>query len=367
MKGPYAHASAARFSRARLGYARDPLDTAGSPRASTRPLLKAPIPPPTCPRQKSSKWRRPGVIPHGRCSGPGDSSHVKAGEVGIPGVIPNWITVMLLVTLGLLSFSAAWAQVPEDSTPPALRGVGLDQHLGDEAPLGLSFVDESGQPVRLADYFGERPVILTLNYYQCPMLCTLELNGLVSALRTLSLEPGRDFRMVTVSINPKEGPELAAQKKAVYVKDYARAGASSGWHFLTGEESSIQELARRVGFRYSFDAASGQYAHAAGIVLLTPSGRISRYFYGVDFPPRDLRLALVESSEGKIGSLADQVLLFCFHYDPSSGRYSLAALRVMRLGGLLTVLVLAAVILRTLRRERARRATDLLESSPRAL
>ena len=360
MKGPYAHASAARFSRARLGYARDP-------RASTRPLLEAPIPPLTCPSVNIRSWRRLCEVAYGRWSGCRDCLHEPAGRVGISQVIFRLVTTVVLVTLALVGFSPAMAQVPEDSMPPALRGVGLDQHLGDEAPLGLSFVDESGQPVRLADYFDERPVILTLNYYQCPMLCTLELNGLVSALRTLSLEPGRDFRMVTVSINPKEGPELAAQKKAVYVKDYARAGASSGWHFLTGEESSIQELARRVGFRYSFDAASGQYAHAAGIVLLTPSGRISRYFYGVDFPPRDLRLALVESSEGKIGSLADQILLFCFHYDPSSGRYSLAALRVMRLGGLLTVLVLAAVILRTLRRERARRATDLLESSPRAL
>ena len=277
------------------------------------------------------------------------------------------LQALLLVALALLSFSAASAQVPEDSLPPALKGVGLDQHLGDEVPRELAFLDELGQPVRLADYFDDRPVILTLNYYQCPMLCTLELNGLVSSLRTMSLEPGRDFRIVTVSINPKEGPELAAEKKASYIKDYARAGAAAGWHFLTGEESSIQELARRVGFRYSFDEASGQYAHAAGIIVLTPSGRISRYFYGVDYAPRDLRLALVESSEGKIGSLADKILLFCFHYDPATGRYSVAALRVMRLGGVLTALVLGVVILRMLRRERVRRATDPLESSPRAL
>jgi protein SCO1 len=275
--------------------------------------------------------------------------------------------MMFLVTLALLSFSAESAQVPDSSLPPALRGVGLDQHLGDEVPLDLAFFDDTGKAVHLADYLGERPVILTLNYYQCPMLCTLELNGLVSSLRTLSLEPERDFRIVTVSINPKEGPELAAEKKAIYVKDYARAGAASGWHFLTGQEPSIAELARRVGFRYSFDEASGQYAHAAGIVVLTPSGRISRYFYGVDFPPRDLRLALVESSEGKIGTLADKILLFCFHYDPATGRYSMAALRVMRLGGALTALVMGALILRMLRRERGRRAAEKLESSPRAL
>jgi protein SCO1 len=282
--------------------------------------------------------------------------------------MPKWMTLVVLVALSaLLSMGSASAQVPEDSTPPALRGVGLDQHLGDEVPRDLAFLDESGKAVHLADYFDERPVILTLNYYQCPMLCTLVLNGLVSSLRTISLEPERDFRIVTVSINPKEGPELAAEKKAVYVKDYARVGAASGWHFLTGEEPSIAELARRVGFRYSFDEASGQYAHAAGIVVLTPSGRISRYFYGVDFPPRDLRLALVESSEGKIGSLADKVLLFCFHYDPATGRYSMAALRVMRLGGALTALMLGVVILRWLRRERGRRAAEKLESSPRAL
>jgi protein SCO1 len=274
------------------------------------------------------------------------------------------LTVAILAVFAIGSVSA---QVPEDATPPALRGVGLDQHLGEAVPRELSFLDESGQPVHLADYLDARPVILTLNYYQCPMLCTLELNGLVSALRTMSLEPGRDFRIVTVSINPKEGPDLAAEKKAIYVKDYARAGAASGWHFLTGEESSIQQLARRVGFRYSFDEASGQYAHAAGIVVLTPTGKISRYFYGVDYAPRDLRLALVESSEGKIGSLADKVLLFCFHYDPATGRYSMAALRVMRAGGLLTALVLGVFILRMLRRERGRRATDNLESSPRAL
>ena len=274
---------------------------------------------------------------------------------------------LCVTILALLLPGSTSAQVPEDSTPPALRGVGLDQHLGEEVPRDLAFVDEAGRSVRLGDYFDERPLILTLNYYQCPMLCTLELNGLVGSLKTMSLEPDRDFRIVTVSINPQEGPALAAEKKAVYVKDYARAGAVSGWHFLTGEESSIQELARRVGFRYAFDAASGQYAHAAGIVVLTPSGRISRYFYGVDYAPRDLRLALVESSEGKIGSLADKVLLFCFHYDPATGRYSMAALRAMRLGGVLTALVLGVMILRMLRRERARRATEPLESSHRAL
>ena len=268
---------------------------------------------------------------------------------------------------GLLLMGSTLAQVPEDSTPPALQGVGLDQHLGEQVPRDLAFVDEAGRSVRLGDYFDKRPLILTLNYYECPMLCTLELNGLVASLKTMSLEPERDFRIVTVSINPKEGPALAAEKKALYVKNYARAGAASGWHFLTGEEPSIQELARRVGFRYAFDAASGQYAHAAGIVLLTPSGRISRYFYGVDYAPRDLRLALVESSEGKIGNLVDKVLLFCFHYDPATGRYSMAALRAMRLGGVLTALVLGVMILRMLRRERARRATESLESSPRAL
>ena len=278
-----------------------------------------------------------------------------------------WSLALVLVLAVLAGARGVSADVPEDSLPTILRGVGLDQKLNGAIPQALAFKDESGKTVRLGDYLGEHPVILTMNYYECPMLCTLELNGLVSALRTISLEPGRDFRIVTVSINPKETPELAREKKAIYVKEYARAGAQAGWNFLTGEEAAIRELAGVIGYRYSFDEASGQYAHVAGIVVLTPGGKISRYFYGVDFPPRDLRLALVESSQGKIGTLADTILLFCYHYDPSTGRYSVAALTVMRLAGAATALVLGSVVLLWLRRERRRRASEKLETSPRAV
>ncbi len=221
--------------------------------------------------------------------------------------------------------------------------------------------------MRLGDYFDNRPVILTLNYYECPMLCTLELNGLVAALRTMSLEPERDFRIVTVSINPKETPELAARKKTQYVKQYGRAGAAAGWHFLTGDEPEIQALAKAVGFRYAFDAESGQYAHAAGIAVATPDGRLSRYFYGIEFGPRDLRLGLVESSQGKIGTLADQILLFCYHYDPATGRYAAAALKMMRLAGIATIILLAFSIRRMVRRSRAAEAGKPLEEGRRAL
>ena len=255
-----------------------------------------------------------------------------------------------------------------DARPAALRGVDLEQRLGVRVPLDTPFRDESGNPVRLADLVGERPAILTLNYYRCPMLCTLELNGLVSSLRTMSLEPGRDFSIITVSIDPKEAPPLAAEKKAAYVRDYGRPGAARGWHFLTGEEASIERLTQAVGFRYTYDEASGQYGHAAGILVLTPAGEISRIFYGVEYPPRDLRLALVESSHGRIGTLADKFLLFCFHYDPATGRYSLLLMRVMRVGGALTGIVMAALIGLALRRERgAERRKKPLEAGSRAL
>jgi len=261
----------------------------------------------------------------------------------------------------------AGAQGNGDAVPKALKGVDLEQHLGEKVPLDLLFKDESGRSVRLGDLLGDRPAILTLNYYRCPMLCTLELNGLVSSLRTMSLEPGSDFRIITVSIDPKEAPPLAAEKKSVYVRAYGRAGAAEGWHFLTGEEPAIEKLTESVGFRYAYDETTRQYGHAAGIMVLTPAGELSRYFYGVEYPPRDLRLALVESSQGKIGSLADKFLLFCFHYDPATGRYSLLLMRVMRAGGALTALVLGGLVLLALRRERAAQRKKPMEAASRAL
>jgi len=223
--------------------------------------------------------------------------------------------------------------------PELLKEVGVDQKLNDEIPLNLAFRDEHGRPVELAQFFGSKPVILTLVYYNCPMLCTQVLNGLDRSLEVLPLEIGKDFNVVTVSIDPTDRPIVAEAKQAMYAGMYRRPGAQYGWHFLTGDEPQIKQLADSVGFRYAYDPDSKQYAHASAIMLLTPSGKISRYFYGVSYPERDLRLGLVEASHGKIGSPVDAVLLFCYHYDPHTGKYGLLISRVLQLGGILTVLV----------------------------
>lgn len=240
----------------------------------------------------------------------------------------------------------------KSSADPILQKVDFEQRLGTQLPLDLTFRDDTGKMVRLGDYFGDKPVILTLSYYECPMLCTLVLNGLTSALRTLRFTLGKEFVAINVSFNPREKPELAAAKKATYLKEYRRPGAEAGWHFLTGEEEAIQRLTAAVGFRYAWDERSQQYAHATGLVVLTPEGRIARYLYGVEFSPRDLRFALVEAAEGKIGSPVDKLLLYCFHYDPATGRYSTIALNSIRIGGVLTVAALVGFILVMLRRER---------------
>ena len=255
----------------------------------------------------------------------------------------------ILAALFSVSASAALAQ---GKRPEILDRVGLEQRLDQEIPLGLHFRDEAGRDVELRQYFGERPVLLNLVYYECPMLCTLVLNGVVSALRAMSLDVGRDFEVVTLSFDARDTPELAAKKKRTYLDEYRRPGAEAGWHFLTGDDASIAALAESVGFRFAFDDRTQQFAHAAGIMVLTPQGRISRYFYGVEFAPRDLRLALVEASQNRIGSLVDQVLLFCFHYDPLTGRYSSLTMDAVRIGGVVTVLGLGGFIVVMLRREK---------------
>ena len=236
--------------------------------------------------------------------------------------------------------------------PAPLRDVGIDQKLNEQLPLDLTFRDETGKPVQLRKYFGQKPVILSLVYYDCPMLCTLVLNGLTRSLRAVPLDVGDQFHVVTVSFDPRETAALAAAKKEAYVKRYARAQASQGWHFLTGEEASIQQLTRAVGFRYAYDEKSGQFAHATGIMVLTPTGRLARYFYGIDYSPRDLRLALVEASANKIGSAIDQLLLFCFHYDPKTGKYSLVVMNVLRIAGMGTLLALGSFMFVMFRRDR---------------
>jgi protein SCO1/2 len=242
------------------------------------------------------------------------------------------------------------ARAEDEGLPPALRGVGIDQRLDEQVPLDLQFRDEAGQTVRLGDCLGGKPAILVLAYYRCPMLCTQVLNGLVDGLRGVPFSIAEQFNVVTVSFDARETPELAAAKKASYVEEYGRPRAAAGWHFLTGEQASIDCLTQAVGFRYRYDPAQDQFAHASCILVLTPQGRVARYFYGIRYPPRDLRLGLVEASASKIGSPVDQVLLFCYHYDPATGKYTAAAMSFVRLGGALTLAVLAGALLLAWRR-----------------
>jgi protein SCO1/2 len=232
--------------------------------------------------------------------------------------------------------------------------VGFDQRLGEGVPLDLAFTDEEGRSVRLRDYFGRKPVVLSLVYYRCPMLCTISLNGLAAALEVLSFVPGQEFEVVTVSFDPEETPVLAAAKKKAYLARYRRPGAHAGWHFLTGSKASVEALTRAVGFRYVWDEATKQFAHPAGVLVLTPEGRISHYLFGVEYAPKDLRLALVDAAGGAIGNPVDQVLLYCYQYDPQTGRYSAAILNLVRLLGALTVVALGGFIL-VASRKRGRR------------
>ena len=263
----------------------------------------------------------------------------------------------------LLGASAASAQaVPSGIGPAAanrpsvLENVGFRPQLNAHLPLDLAFRDEAGRDVQLREYFTEKPVLLALVYYGCPMLCNQTEQGVVGALRMLSFRPGRDYQVVFVSFDPRESPDLAAQKKESAMTHFRRPETASGWHFLTGGKESIDALTKGANFRYSFDQKSGLFAHASGILLLTPDGRISRYFYGVEYPARDIRLGLVEASAGKIGTPIDRAQLFCYQYDPTSARYSASILRIIRLGGVLTMLAVVAGILIFRRRDIAARA-----------
>jgi protein SCO1/2 len=255
--------------------------------------------------------------------------------------------VALLLAVPTLATAQLGPPPPPPATPGILQEIGFDQRLGEPLPLDAHFRDETGKDVRLGDYFGKRPVVLSLVYYQCPMLCTLSLNGLSGALKVLSFVPGQEFEVVTVSFDPREGPVLAAAKKKAYMSRYKRPGAAGGWHFLTGDKPAIDRLTRAVGFRYVWDDETRQFAHPAGILVATPEGRISHYLFGVEYSPKDLRLALVASGEGQIGNVVDEVLLYCYRYDPLTGRYSAQVMRVVRLAGLATVLLLGGFILST--------------------
>jgi protein SCO1/2 len=237
--------------------------------------------------------------------------------------------------------------------PAALQGVEFDQRLNAQVPLDLTFTDDTGRTVRLGQYFGSKPVILVLAYYQCPRLCNLVLNGLVQGMLEMNLDAGRDFTVVTVSFDPREDWRLAASKKESYLLRYGRPGADEGWHFLTGEPESIRQLTEAVGFRYRFDEKQQQFVHAAGIMILTPAGKIARYFYDVDYPGRDLRLGLVEASHHQIGSPVDRILLYCFHYDATLGKYSASIMNMVRVFGVVTMLGIGLFVFMLSRRATA--------------
>jgi protein SCO1/2 len=242
---------------------------------------------------------------------------------------------------------------PSNVRPPYLQNVGIDQHLDAQVPPDLAFVDDSGRAVRLGDYFGHKPLILNLVYYNCTMLCGEALSGLTGAMKMVKFNLGDEFDVLTVSFNPQETPAIAATKKQDYLKRYGRPGAAAGWHFLTGPAESINALTKAVGFQYQYDPKSSQYAHATAIVVLTPQGRISRYFYGVDYPPKDLRMGLVEASQNKIGNAVDQVLLYCYHYDPATGKYGAIVNNILKLGAGLTILLLGGLLFILFRLEKA--------------
>ncbi|HWB12026.1 MAG TPA: SCO family protein [Pirellulales bacterium] len=253
-------------------------------------------------------------------------------------------------------FAAASYHAPADQGQVArmVGEIGIDQHLGDLLPLDLELRDERGETVKLGQFFHEKPVVVMLVYYRCPMLCTQVLNGFLKSSQAVKYAIGRDYEVVTVSFDPRETAELAADKKAAYVRAYRREGAADGWHFLTGSDDSIKRLTEAIGFRYRYDAKSDQFAHASGIVVATPQGKLSRYLYGIEYEPGNLRLALVESGENRIGSPVDQVLLLCFHYDPLTGKYGLVIANVIRAAGSLTVLLLGGFLVAMYRLERRR-------------
>jgi len=266
----------------------------------------------------------------------------------------------MVAVASLVAGAAAHAATPlaypgpsSNEKPNLLREIGFDQKLGNALPLDAVFADENGASVRLGDYFGKRPVVLTLVYFDCPMLCTISLTGLTSALDILPFDPGREFELVSISFDPKEKPAAAAAKKRQQLVRYKRPSAAAGWHFLTGSPESIGRVTNAVGFRYVWDAETRQYAHPAGTVVATADGRISRYLFGIEYAPKDLRLALVESGDGKIGGLVDQALLFCYQYNPHTGRYSATIIGVIQVAALLTLLALGGFILLMRRREKA--------------
>lgn len=264
------------------------------------------------------------------------------------------LTLLLASAHPLAATGTTDSHLPEAPLPPPpVKDVGLDQKLGESIPLDLVFKDEAGKDVRLSQYFGKRPVVLSLVYFNCPMLCGMTTDGLVRSVRALRFEPGTDYEILSISFDPRETPEMASEKKRTVMAQYGRKSGPGGWHFLTGDAASIAALTKAVGFRYVWDAEQKQFAHATGVTLLTPQGRIARVFFGIEYPAKDLRLALIEASEEKIGNVVDQLLLLCFHYDPKAGRYTATVRNLMRGGAALTLVALVGFVTIMLRRERA--------------
>ncbi len=280
------------------------------------------------------------------------------------------IAWVLGVGMWALSATAAYAQYgaepprpnPANARSGILKDVSIEQKIGQQLPLDLVFKDESGRDVRLGQYFGSKPVVMALAYYECPMLCTQVLNGMTGALKTLKFAAGKDFEVVVVSIDPRDGYQMAAAKKTTYLEHYGRQASAAGFHFLTGKDESIKPLAAALGFHYAYDANLKQFAHGAAIYVTTPKGVVSRYLLGIDFAPRDLRLALVEASNNQLGTVGDKVLLLCYHYDPATGKYGAAILNAIRVGFIATVGAFLTFLFVSLRREKRAAARDLKEA-----
>jgi len=299
--------------------------------------------------------RTPGSCIETRCSSgvlrfaQDDSSFIRQRRLLSPGLLSAVILLLAASAFGQ-GMTKGILSPPANVRPPGLKNVGIEQHLNEQIPPDLVFRDETGKSVRLGDYFGKKPLILNLVYFQCPMLCGEVLAGLTSSMRVLKFDVGKEFDVLTISFNPQETPALAAAKKAEYLKRYGRPGAESGWHFLTGPPESIDALTKAAGFQYEYDPKSNQYAHATAIAVLTPQGKIAQYYYGVEYAPKDLRLGLVQASDNKIGTVVDEVLLYCYHYNPETGKYGAVITRVLRLSGAATILLIGMMLVVLLRK-----------------
>lgn len=266
----------------------------------------------------------------------------------------RWMVLILgvaILSMGWVAPVAAHDVFPHGSDA-LLDALAFDQRLNELIPLDATFRNEAGEMTPLSAYFGDRPVILAMGYFHCPNLCSLVRVGLLNALQDLQFDAGVQYEVVLISIDPEETPQIAAQVKEQTLETYGREGTAAGWHFLTGEHDEIDRVADAVGFRYAYDLSQQQYAHASGIVVLTPAGKVARYFFGLEYDPRDLRLGLIEAANNRIGSVIDQVLLFCFHYNPLTGQYTVAIMNIMRVAGLFTLLIIGGGIWWMLRQER---------------